>query len=217
MSNKPKARRKARRPGQKGDGSKVATNPIACELCDVQLKNSCAYNTHFRQMHPGKNRTLYPTIKTPYMCELCGKIFKYRALMNYHRGTHTGERPFVCNVCGKAFQTRQYLQLHEYAHTAKHDCPVCGKQFSRPCNRERHMLVHTDVRPFECNVCGKAFKSLREKRDHIAYVHMKKPLPKRNRKKRRADGRTGQTKVSADESERDEKSPVDDIDSIMED
>lgn len=35
------------------------------------------------------------------------------------------------------------------------ECDVCGKTFSHNSNLRRHMLVHTQIRRFKCNDCGK--------------------------------------------------------------
>ncbi|XP_061435385.1 zinc finger protein 674-like isoform X1 [Lethenteron reissneri] len=38
-----------------------------------------------------------------------------------------------------------------------HDCPTCGKAFSRAAHLRRHSRVHATSRPHGCPVCGKAF------------------------------------------------------------
>ncbi|CAG5001426.1 unnamed protein product [Parnassius apollo] len=53
-----------------------AEGPIPCEQCGMQLEDSRAYHGHFRRMHPDKNRTNYPSMKSPCMCELCGRMFQ---------------------------------------------------------------------------------------------------------------------------------------------
>ncbi|CAH2064658.1 unnamed protein product, partial [Iphiclides podalirius] len=161
--------------------------PIPCEQCGLQLEDSRAYHGHFRRMHPDKNRTNYPSMKSPCMCELCGRMFQSHALLKDHRWVHTGERPFACDLCGKAFRMRQRLVAHRRVHAqrrATYGCALCGKHFSTNSNRQRHMFIHTGLKPFACEMCGKCFKHASEKRAHVAYVHLKKPWPKRARAKR---------------------------------
>lgn len=35
------------------------------------------------------------------------------------------------------------------------NCSVCGKYFSRRCSLVRHMVTHSNLRPFECALCFK--------------------------------------------------------------
>ncbi|XP_047542993.1 zinc finger protein 721-like [Vanessa atalanta] len=181
-----------------------AEGPIPCEQCGLQLEDSRAYHGHFRRMHPDKNRTKYPSMKSPCMCEVCGRMFQSYALLKDHRWVHTGERPFACESCGKAFRMRQRLVAHRRVHAPRRAafvCALCGKSFSTHSNRQRHMFIHTGLKPFKCEMCGKCFKHASEKRAHITYVHLKKPWPKRARGKRRADrpGQMGQVPVGVSE------------------
>ncbi|CAB3252639.1 unnamed protein product [Arctia plantaginis] len=172
-----------------------AEGPIPCEQCGLQLEDSRAYHSHFRRVHPDKNRTNYPSMKSPCMCEVCGRMFQSYALLKDHTWTHTGERPFKCDSCGKAFRMKQRLVAHRRVHSqvrASYGCGLCGKHFSTHSNRQRHMFIHTGLKPFKCEMCGKGFKHASEKRAHITYVHLKKPWPKRARGKRRSDTRQGQ-------------------------
>ncbi|XP_026747957.1 zinc finger protein 354A-like [Trichoplusia ni] len=171
-----------------------AEGPIPCEQCGLQLEDSRAYHGHFRRMHPDKNRTNYPSMKSPCMCEVCGRMFQSYALLKDHTWVHTGERPFKCDSCGKSFRMKQRLVAHRRVHSqtrASYVCALCGKHFSTHSNRQRHMFIHTGLKPFKCEMCGKGFKHASEKRAHITYVHLKKPWPKRARGKRRPETRQG--------------------------
>ncbi|XP_012548033.3 zinc finger protein 227 isoform X2 [Bombyx mori] len=200
----PRARRPPPAPGAKPDG------PIPCEQCGLQLDDPRAYHKHFRRMHPDKNRTNYPSMKTPCMCEVCGRMFQSQALLNDHRWVHTGEKPFKCEVCDKTFRMRQRLMTHRRVHSrdrASYGCALCGKHFSSQSNRQRHMFIHTGLKPYKCEMCGKGFKHTSEKRAHITYVHLKKPWPKRSRSKRRTDNRTA-TLQATDPPELDMGQPI---------
>lgn len=39
-----------------------------------------------------------------------------------------------------------------------YNCPHCSKKFLRRSNVHDHMMIHYDIRPFECKQCGKRFR-----------------------------------------------------------
>ncbi|XP_053622261.1 zinc finger protein 883-like isoform X2 [Plodia interpunctella] len=168
----------------------ISEGPICCEQCDEKLPNAVLYFQHFRRAHPDKNRTNFPSrvrVRPQSMCEVCGKMFQSLALLVDHSHTHTNEKQFSCAQCNKRFQRKyrlvQHLKLHQ--NTKKtYVCPDCGKRLSSKSNLNRHSYTHTNLRPFQCEMCGKSFKHASQRREHIQYVHMKKPWPKRNRGER---------------------------------
>ncbi|XP_045489143.1 zinc finger protein 99 isoform X2 [Pieris rapae] len=155
------------------------------ETCGAQLRGLRLYAQHFRRVHPDKNRTKYPAMKTPSMCEQCGRIFQSMALLKDHMWVHTGEKRFKCDRCDKSFTQKTNLVFHMRVHSATrptYECPLCGKHFAFYNNRRRHMFIHTGLKPFKCETCGKAFTTSGELRAHVEHVHLKKPWPKRSRR-----------------------------------
>ncbi|XP_039762900.1 zinc finger protein 58-like [Pararge aegeria] len=160
--------------------------PVTCEQCGLQLRDLRLYAQHFRRAHPDKNRTKYPAMKTPCMCEQCGRIFQSMALLKDHMWVHTGEKRFKCDRCEKSFTQKTNLVFHMRVHSASrpsYECPLCGKHFAFYNNRRRHMFIHTGLKPFKCDTCGKCFTTSGEQRAHVEHVHLKKPWPKRARAK----------------------------------
>ncbi|CAH0404142.1 unnamed protein product [Chilo suppressalis] len=165
------------------------SGPVTCEQCGIQLRDLRLYAQHFRRAHPDKNRTKYPAMKTPCMCEQCGRIFQSMALLKDHMWVHTGEKRFKCSSCDKSFTQKTNLVFHMRVHSAQrptYECPLCGKHFAFFNNRRRHMFIHTGLKPFKCDTCGKCFTTSGEQRAHVEHVHLKKPWPKRARGQRQS-------------------------------
>ncbi|KAJ8704946.1 hypothetical protein PYW08_012266 [Mythimna loreyi] len=183
-------RRFTRRPviHRKDPNSAPAGNkPVTCEQCGGVLESFRAYVAHFRYYHPGLKRTQFGNNIAPYMCEHCGKFFWNTTTLSCHMWVHTGQKRFQCDHCNKSFTMKSNLAGHMRQHDPgvrrTYDCRVCGKQFTFSYNRTRHMFVHTGLRPYKCDACEKTFRTKGELQSHIDYVHLKKPRPKRIRRK----------------------------------
>lgn len=67
-------------------------------------------------------------------CEICGKLYT-KGDMKYHLNLHNGIRPYSCGI------------------------DDCSKAFSSPLLLSRHKkVIHSDVKRYECEICGKLFK-----------------------------------------------------------
>ncbi|KNC98124.1 uncharacterized protein SPPG_06532 [Spizellomyces punctatus DAOM BR117] len=50
--------------------------------------------------------------------------------------------------------------------------PDCGKAFTRRFNLQSHELVHSNLRPFKCELCNRTFRRKFDQRRHMQSVHM---------------------------------------------
>ncbi|XP_051576734.1 zinc finger protein 585B-like isoform X2 [Myxocyprinus asiaticus] len=67
--------------------------------------------------------------------------------------------PHECPHCGKGFTRRSLLREHVFQHTGEKlfNCKVCKKSFPSPASLLRHQLTHGGSRLFSCPFCDKRF------------------------------------------------------------
>lgn len=59
---------------------------------------------------------------------------------------------------------------YSYSYT----CFLCGTVLKTKRNYQRHMVMHSSVRPHHCNFCDKSFKRQDHLKKHTDSVHLKK-------------------------------------------
>ncbi|KAG2457421.1 zinc finger protein 729-like [Polypterus senegalus] len=74
----------------------------------------------------------------------------------------------VINELSQQRQETDCFNKKPMAKTSKklHQCIVCFKFFSSPYKLQRHFLIHTGQRPFECSDCQKTFRQLEHLKLH---------------------------------------------------
>ena len=100
------------------------------------------------------------TIQTPFNCEFpgCGKSFKTKGALKYHRALHTGETLYRCHFC---CPSKRYLKTHELIHTGENPfiCPYegCPYKCKQKALLTQHIRNHTGELRFHCKVEGCRF------------------------------------------------------------
>lgn len=50
----------------------------------------------------------------------------------------------------------------------RHTCPYCWRKFDENWNLKAHMIVHSNVYPYECTICGLRLKTKRLLKSHVS-------------------------------------------------
>ena len=76
----------------------------------------------------------------------------------------------TCLICEKEFPFKSYLKRHLRVHSENKpfNCDHCGQKFSRKDTLTRHIRIHTGEKPFKCEYCDKKFTQKTSLRNHWA-------------------------------------------------
>ena len=106
----------------------------------------------------------------PFVCETCGAGFKWKVGLRSHAAVHADIKSYVCELCGYATAHKSQIKAHHRIHTGDlYRCPMEGCKYEAPKRQmlKNHMAVHSDDRPHQCNICGKAFGLRRGLKRHM--------------------------------------------------
>ncbi|XP_046822002.1 zinc finger protein 836-like [Vespa crabro] len=145
--------------------------PFQCLECHKTFPTSTALRRHL---------TLHNSQSRPLPCIYCGRRFVEKASLMKHEQSHlpNDQRTHTCDVCQKTFLHATDLSLHKKYHDPdkKFDCEVCGREFNRLNNLQRHMMVHQQQGANEeilsCDVCGITYKFMSSLTRHMVTTHM---------------------------------------------
>jgi len=99
-----------------------------------------------------------------FQCPQCKERFIKEKNVKRHldSGLCQGPKEHPCTVCGEVFQSKFDLQIHEESHEQllkRHRCRLCGAKFNKVKYLNKHIMSHSNRKPYKCDICGKAFKS----------------------------------------------------------
>ncbi|XP_065315632.1 zinc finger protein 236-like [Gordionus sp. m RMFG-2023] len=117
-------------------------------------------------------------------CPSCSKRFLKPSDLLRHTRVHTHEKPYVCEPCGRRFTVKSSLTNHARSQhlpafvdemCADRDneliCKVCHKRYSSQGSLKVHFRLHTGLKPFECSICLKRFRTSGHKISHLSSAH----------------------------------------------
>jgi KRAB domain-containing zinc finger protein len=133
----------------------------SCHLCGKVFVEKGHLENHLMRHGIGKDGKNHQN-ERDFMCEICSKTFTRKNYLVIHMKNHA-EKSIKCTVCSKMFRWNSALQAHL---TAAHGmgpkegactCEFCGRQFQDKSNYRQHRYTHLQVKPFNCEACGKGF------------------------------------------------------------
>lgn len=137
-----------------------------CNSCPNMYKSSRNLRRHIKSAHLGEK---------PFVCDLCGKEFSQKTVLEAHHNTHIQEKNYSCEVCSKKFKSNKLLKLHILRHvrteqpkqdTAPLECDICHKFYSSKLSLRSHKQTHADAK-IACTFCGKSFKIMAHLKVHL--------------------------------------------------
>ncbi|XP_018561523.1 MDS1 and EVI1 complex locus protein EVI1-like isoform X3 [Anoplophora glabripennis] len=139
---------------------------IRCCVCDQAYTDVDKLDEHLISKHNYR--------RDEFRCDYCPKSYSHRPCLIRHRAIQHGEhRKYHCENCPKVFTDPSNLQRHirtNHVGARSHACPECGKTFATSSGLKQHTHIHSSVKPFQCEVCFKAYTQFsnlcRHKRMH---------------------------------------------------
>lgn len=145
------------------DKDSNVTFPCPYETCDKTFKIKDNINRHVRSIHL-KERN--------FRCDLCEMSFFEISQLKNHSIIHQADRPITCDFpdCNKTFKSETSMKSHKNIHLKPEDrvhvvgkggifiCCVCGKVMHSKAGHAMHLLIHTNEKPHQCEICHKKFR-----------------------------------------------------------
>ncbi|XP_067636667.1 zinc finger protein 345-like isoform X1 [Eurosta solidaginis] len=101
-------------------------------------------------------------------CDICGKHFTTKPILNRHKLCHSDEKPHKCQLCEMRFVQATTLNQHMRTHTGEkpYKCKYCDLCFAAKGLLNKHLRVHLGDNIHRCESCPLAFHLASEIRLH---------------------------------------------------
>ncbi|XP_036395514.1 zinc finger protein ZFAT-like isoform X2 [Megalops cyprinoides] len=112
---------------------------FSCEHCSFNCLSKGHLKVHVERVHK----------KIKQHCRFCKKKYSdVKNLLKHMRESHDMEDKKV-----KDSYEELSLQTREGKRQLLYDCQICDRKFKNELDRDRHMMVHGNERPFGCELC----------------------------------------------------------------
>jgi len=122
-----------------------------------------------------------------FPCSLCPNKSRTQKTLNQHMSKcheeqcewfpHIEEKggKWFCKICNTSYSKKNkgiihWRRIHKLGKV-EFECTVCNKMFSSKHNMVEHNKLHTKSKDAICDLCGDAFKSKRELKNHVLRLH----------------------------------------------
>ncbi|CAG2058550.1 unnamed protein product [Timema podura] len=141
-------------------------------------KRNDAHKNHGEAIELASIKDGVTRVDLMHVCKLCNKCFDSQYSLNYHKIFHSKLKHYMCDYCG-IFFVRKVLERHLKVHTDERpfECEECGRTFKEKTILRKHLRIHYGERNYMCELCGKKFVSLENLGVH-KYSHLDRAIMK---------------------------------------
>lgn len=141
-----------------------------CDICFKKLTSKRSLVLHKTLIHSKSKTESIVAIQ----CPKCPKTFRKKDFLMVHDyKEHGGQKVSnLCGICGKNLSTKYRLASHiktTHEKSISQVCPICGMTLYMAGSIQKHIDLHSDVRPFQCDECDSAFK---QKHDYTVHKRL---------------------------------------------
>ena len=138
--------------------------PYTCDPCDKTFKRPSEYRRHMawyhQNPHPKIEKREVAKDDNPFKCNFCNQTFERQPQILYHIATQHSDEDGTKEIDQELARQNETKENIETGLDKRFQfiCKFCGKGFPYKCELDRHIVCHSEIRPFPCKYCGKAFK-----------------------------------------------------------
>ncbi|XP_058449880.1 zinc finger protein 883-like [Malaya genurostris] len=157
--------------------------PNKCSDCPLRFKSTMQLKIHENMIHGANHKIkLSEQKESVIICEICGHKFSHKGKLNDHiQRVHLKIGIPKCDICSKTFTTRSSLERHMISHSdvKPYACDQCDQSYRRLLLLRQHKsLVHEGKNPHVCTECGKEYRGSQALYFHRLKVHLGRQRPK---------------------------------------